>query len=77
MEGMQSDNFLSFHQKLYEKKIFFSFMWQKWVDGQNALQDPNADFFLLFLLQLSMYLTIILREDHFSADTFRDWIMEC
>jgi hypothetical protein len=43
-EGLQSDSFDAFHQKLYEQRVIFSFKWHKLQEGQKALQDPTADF---------------------------------
>jgi hypothetical protein len=65
-EGLQSDSFHAFHQKLYEQKIIFAFKWQKWTEGMKALQDSNVDLSNSSLLQLSMYLTLIFRADRFN-----------
>jgi hypothetical protein len=70
-EGMQSDSFKAFHQKLHEQQIIFSFKWQKWAAGQKTFQDLNVDFSICSLLQLSMYLTLIFRADRFSGGTIQ------
>lgn len=70
-EGMESDSFHAFHQKLYEQKIIFSFKWNKWYEGQKILEDSAADFSKCSLLQLSMYLTTIFRADRFSEGTIQ------
>jgi hypothetical protein len=70
-EGLQSDGFHAFHQKLYEQRIILAFLWQKWVEGISALQDPAADFPQSSLLQLSMYLTLIFRTDRFADGTIQ------
>jgi hypothetical protein len=68
-EGIQSDSFEAFHNKLYEQQIIFSFRWQKWQEGQKILQDTNIDFSQCSLLQLSMYITVIFRADRFIEAT--------
>jgi hypothetical protein len=70
-EGMQSDSFEAFHQKLYEQKNIFAFNWQKWTEGMKVLQDPATDFSQCSLLQLSMYLTLIFRTDCFADGTIQ------
>jgi hypothetical protein len=69
--GVQSDCFEAFHYKLYEQKIIFSFYWQKWAEGERALQDLNSEFSTCSLLQLPMYLTLIFRSDRFSNGTIQ------
>ena len=70
-EGMESDSFHAFHQKLYEQKIIFPFKWHKWYAGQKELQDSDADFSKCSLLKMSMYLTAIFRADRFSDGTIQ------
>jgi hypothetical protein len=74
-EGLQSDSFDAFHQKLYEQQIIFSFKWQKWTEGITILQDPTADFSYCSLLQLSMYITLIFRSDRFSDGTIQQCLV--
>jgi hypothetical protein len=68
---MQSDNSEAFRLKLYKQKVIFPFKWQKWYEGQNALQDANADLSNCNLLQLSMYFSLIFRADRFSDGTIQ------
>jgi hypothetical protein len=71
LEGIKSDNFQAFHQKLYEQKIIFPFKWFKWYQGQDILENPDANFSNCSLLQISMYLTLIFRADRFSDGTIQ------
>ena len=73
-EGMQSDSFHAFHQKLYEQKIIFAFKWHKWYAGHKDLQDAAVDFSSCSLLQFSMYLTAIFRADHFNEGTIQQFL---
>jgi hypothetical protein len=70
-EGMQSDSFHVFHDKLYEQKIIFPFKWHKRYEGQKALNNPNTDFSNCSLFQILMYFPTIFRADRFSEGTIQ------
>lgn len=65
-EGLTGEEFQQFHQMLYQLKVIFNFAWKRWGQGRKALKEDTVEYKGLTLLQISMYLTIIFREDRFS-----------
>jgi Family of unknown function (DUF6508) len=64
--GYGSKDYFDFHQKLYDLNIIFSFHWMAWHKGRKNIEDTNFDYSNCSLLDVSMYLTTIFREDRFS-----------
>ncbi len=64
--GYGSKDYSDFHKKLYDLKLIFPFDWMAWHKGRKNIDDINYDYTNCSLLDLSMYLTSIFREDRFS-----------
>ncbi len=55
-----------FTKKLYDLKIIFSFNWMSWDTGRKNIEDINFNYTRCSLLEITMYITTIFREDRFS-----------
>ena len=65
--GFESAAFSDLHRMFYDLKVVFPFDWKSWEEGIYRFQKGKVDFSSLSLLQLSMYLTLICRSDHFDG----------
>lgn len=66
---MSSETFQELHQMLYDLKLIFDFKWMAWHEGWKNINDTTFDYSDCSLLDTSMYLTAIFREDRFSDGT--------
>jgi hypothetical protein len=71
-KGIKSEEFQLLHQMLYDLRLVFSFDWIHWYKGQKAIQNASLDLTSASLLDLSMYLTLICRSDHFDDISIRN-----
>jgi hypothetical protein len=77
-EGSNADIFMSsnvfheLHKMLYDLKVVFNFDWMHWDKGWKNMKDNSFDYTSCSLLDLSMYLTAILRADRFSDGTIKE-----
>ena len=68
-QGVHSEAFTKFHEKLYVLGIIFSFDWMPWEEGQTAFNSNPYDYAGLPLLELSKHITAIFRADRFNDGT--------
>lgn len=68
-QGVNSDAFSQFHEKLYILGIIFNFDWMNWEEGRHAFNKPDFDYSNLSPTELSKHLTAIFRADRFSDGT--------
>ena len=68
-EFAATDTFEKLHETLYELKLIFNFKWMAWNSGWKNINDTNFDYSNSSLLDLSMYLTAIFRQDRFCDGT--------
>ncbi len=61
-----SDVFKKLHSMVYNLKLIFSFDWMAWHKGWKNINDTTFDYSKSSLLELSMYLTAIFRNDRFT-----------
>ena len=73
-ESSTSKAFQKFSTKLCESGLIFEFNWMRWYDGQELLEDANADYLQLTLLEVSMLLTFIFRSDRFNPGTIKFYL---
>jgi len=52
--------------QLYDRKLIFNFNWPAWHAGKKKINDKEHDYSTSTLLELSMLLTTIFRQDRFS-----------
>lgn len=72
-EFYNKESFEQLHKKLYDLKLIFDFRWMAWHEGWKNINHSNFDFSNCSLLDISMYLTAIFREDGFSEGTIKKY----
>ncbi|MBC7409138.1 MAG: hypothetical protein H7339_12180 [Arcicella sp.] len=69
---ISSETFNELHKLIYDLKLIFSFRWQAWDTGWKNINDTNFDYANSSLIDLSMYLTAIFRENRFADGTIKE-----
>lgn len=60
-----TEPFYKLYETIYNLKLVFDFNWMKWKEGIANINNPDFDFSSCSLLQVSMYLTVIFRQDRY------------